>query len=141
MDDLIEKCQRQGLRKTKALQCILQALADAPLPVSLAELETDEQINAICDRTTIFRTLQRLESVGLLRRLNFAERGARFTLKTDHSHSEYLICNVCGRVEALDIACPVRSLEADLTERLGFRSLQHELTFYGVCPTCSESAN
>lgn len=137
MTHLIEKCQAKGLRKTKGLLCILDALDKAELPISLAELEADKSVSDICDRTTIFRTLQRLEAIGLLRRLNFAERGARFTLKSDHGHDEYLICNKCGHVEALDIACPVRKLENELTTTHGFTALQHELTFYGICPSCA----
>ncbi len=106
------------------------------LPVSLADLESHPDLRKICDRTTIFRTLHRLEDIGLLRRLNFSERGAKFTLKTGHAHNEYLICEDCGTVQALDIACPVHKLEEELAKETGFTKLHHELEFYGICAEC-----
>lgn len=136
MHDTISLCRSKKLRITNALKAIVAVLEDQPLPVSLAELEIHPDLQKICDRTTIFRTLNRLESVGLLRRLNFSERGAKFTLKTGHSHNEYLICEACGVVEALDIACPVHRLEEELAEKTGFTKLHHELEFYGICGKC-----
>lgn len=137
MEEVIGLCKKKGLRVTEPLKTILRALAKRDLPVSMADLEADPEVMASCDRTTIFRTLQRLEGVGLLRRLNFSERGAKFTLKVGASHSEYLICEGCGKVEALEIACPVHQLEKDLMEKTGFMKLHHELEFYGLCPTCA----
>ena len=137
MDDLLERCRKEGLRVTKALRSILDVLVDAKLPMSLAELETHPNLKNTCDRTTIFRTLQRLETIGLLRRLNFSERGAKFTLKTGKAHKEYLICESCGEVRVLDIACPVHKLEEDLVKETGFQKLHHELEFYGTCPECA----
>ncbi len=133
VDSILTLCQERGLRITKPLRTILQVLKEHSLPLTLAELEN--KIDS-CDRTTIYRTLQRLEQVGILRQLNFIKGGARFVLKTDKNHEEYLICEGCGKVEALDIACPVRELEQQLMEKTGFRSLSHELEFYGLCPKC-----
>jgi len=136
MTDTIEYCKENGLRITGNLRVILHALTEARLPLSLQELEQDTKVNAICDRATVYRTLQRLESIGLLRRLNFANSAAKFTLNTGDKHKEYLICRSCGKVEELDIACPVHSLERKISEEKGFSEMSHELTFYGLCSSC-----
>ncbi len=136
MEDTLNLCRTKKLRVTTALKAIISVLTQQHLPVSLADLENHPDLIKICDRTTIFRTLHRLEDAGLLRRLNFSERGAKFTLKTGHSHNEYLICEGCGLVEALDIACPVHRLEEDLAKETGFAKLHHELEFYGLCKEC-----
>jgi len=133
VESIYDLCRECGLRITKPLKTILAVLQENTLPMTLAELEA--KIDS-CDRTTIYRTLQRLEQVGVLRQLNFIKGGARFILKTGESHEEYLICEGCGKVEALDIACPVRDLEKQLMKKTGFRSLSHELEFYGLCPDC-----
>ena len=136
-DELLAVCRAEGLRVTTALRAVLETLGEAGLPQSLADLEAHPKLAKSCDRTTIFRTLQRLENIGLLRRLNFSERGAKFTLKTGKAHKEYLICESCGEVSVLDIACPVHKLEQDLMEQTGFKGLHHELEFYGTCPDCA----
>ena len=137
MEIILKHCRENGLRITTGLRAILETLQESPLPQSLQDLETDENLKKVCDRATIFRTLQRLEGIGLLRRLNFSHSGAKFSLNTGTQHKEYLICQECGDVQALNISCPVRELEGNLAEERGFTSLSHELTFYGVCPECN----
>lgn len=104
--------------------------------MSLQELEVNPKIAEICDRATVFRTLQRLEGIGLLRRLNFAHSGAKFSLNTGTGHREYLICRVCGEVKELKMSCPVHQLEEDLAKDSGYTAMTHELTFYGFCKKC-----
>lgn len=136
-EQLLDRCREAGLRITRGLQEILRALLTAELPQSLLDLEAHPDLKGTCDRTTIFRTLQRLESVGLLRRLNFARREAKFTLNTGRQHREYLICAQCGEVRALEMSCPVHELETRLSEETSYQNMTHELTFYGTCPTCA----
>ena len=136
-NDLLAECQSHGLRNTPALRALLGTLLAADLPQSLQDLEADSELAAQCDRTTIFRNLQRLENAGLLRRLNFAHRGAKFTLYQGSAHKEYLVCSECGEVQELDLHCPVGPLEKELAQQSGFSSLTHELTFYGKCPQCA----
>lgn len=139
--DLLAQCQANGLRNTPALRTLLEVLLAAELPQSLQDLEGDEKLAAQCDRATIFRNLQRLENVGLLRRLNFAHKGAKFTLYQGSAHKEYLVCSQCGNVRELDLHCPVGPLEQSLAEQTGFSELTHELTFYGVCPACTSTGS
>lgn len=136
MEELLETCRSNGLRVTHGLRVILTVLNESTLPQSLQDLEKNKDVITVCDRATIFRTLQRLEGIGLLRRLNFSHTGAKFSLNKGESHEEYLICKSCGDVQALEMACPVHKMEKDLTKGKGYQDLTHELTFYGLCPTC-----
>ena len=136
MYQLIQHCRDNNLRITVGLQSILEVLESADLPLSLQELETHPKLENACDRATIFRTLQRLEGIGLLRRLNFSHSGAKFTLKTEEGHQEYLICRECGDVKALQMSCPVHKIQEDLTKQSGYSGMTHELTFYGLCKLC-----
>ncbi len=137
MEELLNHCRENGLRVTVGLRAILDALNAADLPQSLLDLEQNKELAKLCDRATIFRTLQRLEGIGLLRRLNFSHSGAKFSLNTGDGHKEYLLCKNCGDVQTLDISCPVHKLERELAESRGFSEMSHELTFYGLCPQCS----
>ena len=124
------------MRITKCLDRIVGVLADASVPQSLLDLEKLPEVIDSCDRATIYRTLQRLESAGLLRRLRYSEQGVKYTLDTGKNHKEYLICIECGDVITLNSVCPVKSLEESISRDFGFGELHHELTFYGKCRTC-----
>lgn len=135
---LLEECRKKGLRVTKGLRAILTVFNNSNLPLSLSDLESNPSLVDLLDRATIFRSLQRLESIGLLRKLHFSDRSSKYSIQTGHSHQEYLICKECNDVQIVDIACPVHALEESVAKETGFTKLQHELTFYGLCKDCSE---
>ena len=137
IETLITACREAGLRKTQPLVAVLKEMVKFELPFTMLELETSGNLSDACDRTTIFRIFQRLENIGLLRRLSFAdEKAAKFTLRHGESHQEYLICKVCSDVRALNMGCPVHQIQKDIAAESGYQSMAHELTFYGVCPDC-----
>lgn len=133
MEQEISLCQDNGLRITPTLKEILGALKKASVPMSLADLE--KQVPR-CDPATIYRTIKRLKQIGVIRQLNFSERGARYALTTANADMDYLICEGCGKVEALETPSPFQELKKKLMESTGFRNLSHELEFYGVCSQC-----
>jgi len=137
VEKLLTACREAGLRKTQPLVSVLKEMVKFDLPFSMLELEKNGDLAKTCDRTTIFRIFQRLENIGLLRRLSFIdEKAAKFTLRHGDSHQEYLICKVCSDVKALKMGCPVHSIQKDIAQESGYQEMAHELTFYGVCPDC-----
>ena len=51
-------------------------------------------------------------------------------------HNDYLVCTGCGKIERLDIECPVGELEALIEKKSRYSQIYHELMFFGVCPKC-----
>ena len=137
-DTILARAKESGLRKTKALETVVEALAEQGTPVPLTELEKMPSVAGVCDRTTLFRLLNRLSEHGLVRRLGLHERAAYFTLAMPGGHHDYLICKECGSVEIMQAACPLRELEKEVARTSGFTQLYHELELYGVCPGCNE---
>ncbi|MBK1833784.1 Fur family transcriptional regulator [Roseibacillus ishigakijimensis] len=135
-DTILARAKEAGLRKTKALQAVVTALAEEGTPMPLNDLEKAPGVAGLCDRTTLFRLLNRLSEHGLVRRLGLHERAAYFTLAMPGGHHDYLICKDCGSVEILELACPVKELEEEVARTSGYRNLYHELEIYGVCPAC-----
>ncbi|MEM9079296.1 MAG: transcriptional repressor [Verrucomicrobiota bacterium] len=136
MDKVLDLAGQAGLRKTRLLRVVVEALAEFSRPVTLKELESSEEILSSCDRTTLFRLLKRLQEKGLVRRIGLHERAAFFTLAMPGGHHDYLVCRSCGRVDVLEIACPVEALESEVAEKTGYSNLYHELEIYGMCPEC-----
>jgi Fur family ferric uptake transcriptional regulator len=135
--ETIDRCRSAGLRRTKALEELLNTLLESERPMTLSELASSARLADQCDKATVFRLLQRLAEHGVVRRLGLHERAAYFTLLVPGRHSDYLICTQCGSIEAIKAPCPVHQLEDEIREKTGFRNLYHELEFFGVCPKCA----
>lgn len=132
----IERCRTAGLRRTKAMEELIATLLESPRPMTLGELAASGRLSAQCDKATVFRLLQRLTDIGVVRRLGLHERAAYFTLLLPGRHQDYLICTECGSIEAVKAPCPVHELEEEIKAKTGFKNLYHELEFYGTCPRC-----
>jgi Fur family transcriptional regulator, ferric uptake regulator len=137
INTLIDRCRNSGLRRTKALEQLLITLANASRPMTLNELAQSELLADQCDKATVFRLLQRLTAIGIIRRLGLHERAAYFTLLIPGRHQDYLICTECGSIQPVQAPCPVHQLERQISEKTGYKNLYHELEFFGVCPACA----
>lgn len=137
LDNLILRCKESGLRKTRALNALLETLLEQDRPMTLSELATSDQLSNLCDQATVFRLLQRLLDKGIVRRLGLHERAAYFTLLITGRHQDFLICTECGDIRAIHAPCPVHELEKEIQASTGFKGLYHELEFFGTCPECA----
>ncbi len=134
---MLKRAREAGLRRTKALENILAILVASHQPLSLADIAASPDLTSGADKATVYRVLVKLEELGLIRRLGLHDRSAYYTLLHPGHHDDYLICTQCGRIQRLDLACPVEALEKEIEKQSGFRQLYHELEFYGLCPACS----
>ena len=137
IDLTIARCRALGLRRTKALVELITTLMETPRPMTLADLATSPRLATQCDKATVYRLLQRLSEHGILRRLGLHERAAYFTLLLPGSHSDYLICTACGKIDSITAPCPVHELEEQIRQSTGYQGLYHELEFFGTCPQCA----
>ena len=136
----IELLRERGLRRTRALEVVIEELARRGKPATLAEVSAAPQVKIQCDPATVYRLVIKLEEHGLVRRLGLHERSGYFLLVIPDRHHDYLVCTECGTIEEIDMACPVHALEKKLERQSGYRGIYHELEFFGVCPQCVQSA-
>lgn len=137
---MMERAREAGLRRTKALENVLSILVHSHQPLSLADIAESPDLTSGADKATVYRVLVKLEELGLIRRLGLHDRSAYYTILQPGHHDDYLICTQCGRIQRLDIACPVEALEKQIEKESGFQKLYHELEFYGLCPQCTAKA-
>lgn len=128
------RLKKSLLRLTRQRRLILRHLAGSNTPVPLDELSKD--LGNKCDLATIYRTMRRLEHLGVVRQVNLATRFACFTLVAPGECCDYLVCNQCGSVSGLPDAQPVLELEKQIAARSGFHLTRREIEFYGLCPHC-----
>ena len=82
---------------------------------------------------TVYSTLDMLEELGLVRRLNTPAGSAVFDSRVeDHHHA---ICRTCGRLEDLDAAVDTSAAVRAATAR-GFVSEHAEVQVSGRCAVC-----
>ena len=80
---------------------------------------------------TVYRTLDRLDSIGALKKATLASGEAAYAYCAS-GHHEHAICIRCGRLHPIR-ACLIS--EEPLLE--GFAVSSHRLDFYGVCAECA----
>jgi Fur family ferric uptake transcriptional regulator len=137
LKEAVARARACGLRRTKALEDVLSILIRACQPLTLADIAESKDLDSGADKATVYRLLMKLEERSLIRRLGLHDRSAYYTMILPDEHSDYLICKDCGRIEKLDIACPVEALEKQIAKKSGFKKLYHELEFFGQCPDCA----
>jgi Fur family ferric uptake transcriptional regulator len=136
LPDLTENLRRRSHKVTGPRQAILNLLRRQSHPLSIKEIFLALQ-KGICDLATIYRSMHLLEKMGMVKRFNFGDGGARFELlaEGDDGHHHHLICVRCSDVVELE-ECFSTDFEKRIAQRSGFTSVTHRLEFFGVCPRC-----
>ncbi|MBL9133661.1 MAG: transcriptional repressor, partial [Verrucomicrobiaceae bacterium] len=112
LDASLLRAKEGGLRRTRALENVLEILIAAHQPMNLADISESPDLKSKtrADRATVYRLLVKLEERGIIRRLGLHDRSTYYTMLESGRHDDYLICTSCGRIQRLDISCPVEAL-------------------------------
>ncbi len=123
------KIQQHGLRLTDARKEIVDTLSSAGEPLTIQDIAGVTDV----DQATVYRNITVLTSAGILEEINAAGHGARYALTPDHHH-DHVACKKCGRIVHITCTLP----HAPLPKHKQFASIDHhEVTYYGLCTTCS----
>ncbi|PZS16976.1 MAG: hypothetical protein DLM54_10455 [Acidimicrobiales bacterium] len=85
------------------------------------------------DFSSVFRAMAKLESDGVVRKLELDDGRARFELQAEHH--DHLLCNGCGQVSPVPCGV-VASALAEAERATGFVVSGHWLVLTGTCPQC-----
>jgi len=87
---------------------------------------------------TVYRAVAAMEAAGFVERVGARDGSALYARCATPSHHHHIVCDGCGRIAHAD--CPVvPGLDAARTD--GFVITRHEVTLYGLCPTCAEKSS
>ena len=127
----------RGYRLTPARRAILAALAAAgEHPTADALAAAVHQAAPGVGRMTVYRTLDLLCDLGLLRPVYQGTGAAHYVLLLD-GHHHHLVCSRCRRVIEFD-DCALGDLAETVARRYGFVVEGHLLEFYGRCAECRD---
>src|SRR5207237_7310718 len=111
--------KQQGLRMTPQRQLILDAVASMHGHVSVEQVH--QQVVSVfpdVNISTVYRTLEVLEELGLVRHTHFHDGVAQFE-RTDEAPHHHMVCSRCGADMELDLDL-LQPLADELKRRYGF---------------------
>ena len=129
-----EQMQLAGYKLTPPRLAVLTVLDETDEHLSRAQiLERVHFVQPAIGRATVYRTLDLLIRLGVVRPIYLGEQNVCFT-RADRGHHD-IICLDCGSVVTFD-ECAVDELQKSLSQRLNFEIRGHLLEFYGLCQQC-----
>ncbi|WP_239460182.1 Fur family transcriptional regulator [Nocardioides daejeonensis] len=138
MTEFADRLHRSGRRMTPQRELILRAvdrLGHATPDEVHAEVRKE---SAAVNLSTVYRNLEVLEELGLVRHAHLSDRSPTYHSISDHEHF-HLICRNCGRVDSVDPVLLVPLVEG-LGREYGFVPDVGHLTVFGACVSCPEHA-
>jgi Fe2+ or Zn2+ uptake regulation protein len=133
IDDLPTALRSRGLRVTPQRVVLHRALRELDRHVTAEEL-----LESVADRLpnvslpTIYATLELLEELGMVRRVQRAGT-TLFDPRVEPHH--HLVCTECGSMEDLDFELDTKRLERAAAKR-GFAHERIEAVVHGRCASC-----
>lgn len=138
MTDWEELLVKFGCRLTAPRRAVIQVLLEAVTPLQPQEiLEAAQIVHANIGLVTVYRTLNLLTAMNLVRRVH-REDGCHGYLRASPGHHHAVICAKCGAATEFSGEDDLGRLVARVQTRTGFRVDDHLLQLYGVCPNCRQ---
>jgi Fur family ferric uptake transcriptional regulator len=130
--------QDAGYRRGGARIAVIEALADQDCAVTAFELEDElRRRKAGVGRASIYRTLEQLEQLGLLQRLEVCRGTAGYErVDPGGEHHHHAICRECGRMIPFEDPSLERVIDR-VAGRISFDAKEHEVVIRGLCERCA----
>ena len=137
-DELADRLHSLGYRLTPQRQLVLQAVEKLGHGTPDEILAEVQQHASAVNVSTVYRTLEVLEELGLIRHAHLSDRAPTYHSVTDHVHF-HLVCRNCHRVISVDpdVVAPFASR---LREEQGFTIDVGHLAIFGECVECEQDA-
>jgi Fur family ferric uptake transcriptional regulator len=129
-----------GLRMTNQRALILDVISRAE-----EHLDADEVYRRARERqpglslSTVYRNLQTLKKLGLVKELHFDEAHHHYEAKPSFEH-HHLVCLGCGKIE--EFSCRLsRRMRDEVAHNKGFEVTSVEVHMTGYCAQCRRKSN
>lgn len=131
----LTRLNSRGYHLTPARKAVVDVFKDGDKVMTPTELFfLARRINPGIGLVTVYRTIERLEELGLVQRVFFEEGGFGYYPR-NNSHEHLLICRDCHRVEEFS-GDDLGNLMQQVETQSGFEISDHILQFTGLCSHC-----
>ena len=138
MNNIRERFRKEGYRLTTQRRAVLDVIVEHPE----AHLSPEEIYDIVKIKypeigiATVYRTLQLLEKLNMIYRLNFDDGYNRYELSYDpKGNHHHLICLKCGKVMEVELDL-LENLENEIERENHFKIVDHNVKFFGYCIDC-----
>lgn len=130
----IERLRDAGYKITPPRLAVLEVIEQEGEHLDPAQiLRRAQSIHPAIGRATVYRTLELLTQLNIVRPIYVGEHGPTY-IRAEGGH-HHLVCSTCGIVVDFD-QCMAGEMTRELSERFGFQIQSHLLEFYGLCAKC-----
>ena len=136
IEDVARALREAGGRFSLPRRRVLEALFAADGPVSAEYVaEGLGGRSAALDPASVYRALEYLEGLGVVRHLHVGHGPGLYTL-TGAAEREYLVCERCSRVTAID-ASALNPVRERIEREFGYRARFTHFPIVGLCAACA----
>ena len=134
----LETLRRAGYRRGGARIAVIEALSRHGCAVTALDLDAElRRRKPAVGRASIYRALEQLEQLGLVRRLEVSRGVSGYErIEPDGDHHHHAICEECGRMITFEDPSLERAI-GKIGDRMGFDATEHEVTIRGRCERCA----
>ncbi|MEM7343991.1 MAG: Fur family transcriptional regulator [Chloroflexota bacterium] len=134
LSGLSAQLKRAGYKLTPARLAVIDVLENHEDHLSHDQILVEgKKIYAKLSRATVYRTMDLLVNLNLMRALYLNDATQRFISAEGGHH--HLICTGCETTIEFD-HCTISQLAQDLSTQYGFQIRNHLLEFQGLCEDC-----
>lgn len=133
--DAVAAMRERGLRLSSVRRLMLDALYASGEPMTAERLADVVGGQTGTDVASIYRNLETLEEVGLVRHFHLGHSPGLYVLAGSGIH-EYLVCASCQRIHAVD-PDELDTVRGVLRARFGWEAHFTHDPIVGLCPACA----
>ena len=125
------------LRLTKTRRAMIALFLREHTPLSVPQILDELSAQMIhVNKTTVYRELETLEMLSIVKSVKLEDRKQYFELATrDHHH--HFVCVECEEIEDVHLdECDLERQEELLARKNGFSVFRHSIEFFGLCKLC-----
>ena len=134
-DTWLSQLKASGYKLTGPRYCVVEILAHTDKALTALEIYNQaHQLYPSIGLVSVYRTLDKLEQLGLLQRVHQKEKCQAY-IGAPQGHEHLLVCHSCGKVcffRGDDLKTLVNSVE----EKTGYVVQEHWLQLVGICKEC-----
>lgn len=134
IDEVFTALRAAGHRVTTPCRLVVEALFAAEGPASAQQIARDTGMSE-SEPSSVYRNLERLESLGVARHVHLGHGPSLYTL-VGSGEREYLLCERCGRATSVDPA-ELDAVRGKIEEQFGYRPSFSHFPIVGLCAECA----
>ncbi|MEX2108346.1 MAG: Fur family transcriptional regulator [Solirubrobacterales bacterium] len=128
-----QRLEQAGHRSGGSRRKVVELLAKERCAVTA--LEIDRRLESV-GRATVYRTLEQLEKLHLIQRVQIGGDSAGYERVDAEAHHHHLVCEACGLLSPFSSKDLEEAIEA-VSHQTDFTVAAHDVVLRGTCPSCS----